>query len=509
MKYFIGIDNGGTFVKAGVVDRDGNLIATAKEPVHNIKPQPGYVERDMEELWQQNVKVIKQAVVSSGVSVEDILGISFSGHGKGLYLIGKDGKPLYNGILSTDTRAWEEVEEWKKDGTAKKIYEKTLQDILPCQPVSLLAWLNKNEPVVFEEMKYIFSVNDYIRFRMTGIANAEYTNFSSGNLINFHTLDYDIELLRSFGLESTFSKLPPLKHSAEICGGISEQVASLTGLKEGTAVVAGMFDVDACAIATGISDDTTICMIAGTWSINEYISHQPIADGTVSLNSLFCIPDYFLIEESSPTSAGNMQWFIDEMLGELNTNVEDKSESIYTLINKWVEEVEPEKSNIVFLPFLNGSNEDSLARGSFVGITEYHNRKHILRAIYEGIVFSHLTHLKRLLKNREKPSAIRLAGGVANSKVWVQIFADVLQMDIETVECREQGIIGAMMAASIGVGVYKNYGDVIHQLVQVSQRITPRREYSEVYEKKYRNYRTVVEALSDVWAKMEREMNND
>ena len=90
------------------------------------------------------------------IDPEKIAGVSFSGHGKGLYLVGADGKPSYYGIASTDTRAWEYVEKWNKDGTKERVYEKTFQDILSYQPVSLLSWIRDHEEGVLERTKYIF-----------------------------------------------------------------------------------------------------------------------------------------------------------------------------------------------------------------------------------------------------------------------------------------------------------------------------------------------------------------
>ena len=153
MQYLMGIDNGGTFSKAAIFDAQGNQIAVASEPTVTITPKPGYTERDMNELWEVNARAIRTAILSSGIDADDIAGVSFSGHGKGLYLIGEDGLPIYNGILSTDTRAWEYPERWKADGTAARVFPKTFQDILACQPVSLLAWLRDHRPEVFERTK--------------------------------------------------------------------------------------------------------------------------------------------------------------------------------------------------------------------------------------------------------------------------------------------------------------------------------------------------------------------
>ena len=154
---------------------------------------------------------------------------------------------------------------------------------------------------------------------------------------------------------------------------------------------------------------------------------------------------------------------------------------------------------MIFLPFLNGSNEDALAKGTFIGLTAYHSKKHMLRAVYEGIVFSHLTHVKKLLRNRKAPASIRLSGGAANSDVWVQIFADALQLPIDVMEDKEIGAQGAAIAAGIAAGLYRDFDDAISRIVHISRTVQPRKEYKEIYEKKYQTYRRVIDGLSGVW----------
>jgi L-xylulokinase len=495
----MGIDNGGTFSKAAIFDEDGTQISVASVPTVMITPKPGYTERDMTELWEVNAKAIREAIAKSGISPLDIAGVSFSGHGKGLYMVGYDGKPSYNGIVSTDTRAWAQVDRWYADGTNKKVYEKTFQEILAVQPVSLLAWFKENKPEVLEKTKYIFAVKDYIRYMLTGEAYNEYTDCSGSNLVNMTTKQHDKDLMKLFGLEDCFDKLPPLRYSAEVCGYVTKEASVKTNLPEGIPVAAGMFDVDACGIASGLYNEEQMCMIAGTWSINEFICKTPVTNGTVDLNSFYCIPGYYLIEESSPTSAGNMEWFIRNLLSYENEEQKQKGSSVYDITNAWVESIEPQDNNVIFLPFLNGSNEDALAKGTFVGLTAYHTKKHMLRAVYEGIVFSHATHIKKLLRNRAVPDSIRLSGGAANSDVWVQIFADVLQIPIDVIEDKELGAQGAAIAAGIAAGIYKDYEQAILRTVKITKTVNPRKEYKKIYEEKYAAYRDVIDGLSGVW----------
>ena len=165
MRYLMGIDNGGTFSKAALFDETGNQVSSCSVPVTVLTPAPGYTERDMEELWRSNAAAVRETIGKSGIDPGDIAGVSFS-----------DGSAVYRGILSTDTRAWEYVKKWKENGIREKVFEKSCQDILACQPVSLLAWLRDHEPEVLKRTKYIFMVKDYIRYRLTGEAFAEYSD---------------------------------------------------------------------------------------------------------------------------------------------------------------------------------------------------------------------------------------------------------------------------------------------------------------------------------------------
>lgn len=194
-----------------------------------------------------------------------------------------------------------------------------------------------------------------------------------------------------------------------------------------------------------------------------------------------------------------MEWFIQNLMNYEKEERRAAGGSVYDVTNAWVESVEPQECNIIFLPFLNGSNEDTLAKGTFVGLSAYHSKKHMLRAVYEGIVFSHLTHINKLLKNREVPKSIRLSGGAANSDVWVQIFADVLQIPVDVIEDKELGAQGAAIAAGIAAGIYRDYREAVSRTVKITKTVQPRPLYKEIYEEKYVTYRAVIEGLSGVW----------
>lgn len=497
-KYVMGLDNGGTITKAAIFDLDGNEIARYGLHTKVITPKPGYTERDMEELWLTNCSCIRGAIEKSGIDPKQIMGIGVAGHGKGLYPWGKDGKPVGNGIISTDNRAWEYPEKWYAQGVIKELYPKLCQKILPCQQVSLLAWMKDNARESYDNIQWVFSVKDYIRFRLTGEAYCEATDISGSGLMDIKNRCFDRDMLEKLGIGEIYEKLAPIKYSHEFCGSITSEATSLTGLMEGTPVAGGMFDIDACAVAMDVTTPDKLCTIAGTWSINEYISREPVVDGSIDMNSLFAIPGYYLVEECSATSAGNLEWIIKNLLENYPV---PPGKNIYDVTDKLVNDVNPQDSDVYFLPFLYGSNSHPLGKGAFVGLTSYHNLSHILRAVYEGVVYSHKTHIDRLLISREKPKAIRMAGGAVNSSMWVQMFADVLGIPIETVSVKELGAMGSAMAAAIAAGEFSDYSQAAERMVRVSDRYEPNADRTCIYKEKYEKYTAVRQAMDQVWSR--------
>ena len=161
MKYLLGVDNGGTMTKAVLFDEIGHEIASASNKTPLLVPREGYNERDMSELWEITAETIRNCIEGARINAEDILAVGCSGHGKGLYLIDGDGKPLANGIISTDTRAHEYLTLWEQDGTAEKIREWTCQSILVSQPCALLRWMKDHRPEVYEKIGTVLEARGF------------------------------------------------------------------------------------------------------------------------------------------------------------------------------------------------------------------------------------------------------------------------------------------------------------------------------------------------------------
>ncbi len=487
-KYFLGIDNGGTVCKAGVYRSEGTVMSIAGRKVEIFYPEHGHTEKDMSAFRESNIAVMREALEASGVSADDIAGISQTGYGNGLYLAGYDGELVYNGIMSTDSRAESYIEKWHKDGTFNKINDKTLQSLWAGQPVALLRWFKDHKPEIIEKTKWIFMCKDYVRFLLTGEAYSEITDYSGTCLLNQKTGQFDLELLEEFGLSDIYEKLPPLRRSTDNCGFLITDVAKETGLKEGTPVAAGLFDIHACAIATGLTSEKALTVIAGTWSINEYISRAPVGTHEIFMNSTYCLPGYWLVTEASPTSASNLEWFMKNLL----------ESDDYEYASRLVDSVRPEDSELIFFPFIFKSNIATEMTSSFIGLKGWHARPHLLRAVFEGVVFGHKLHIDKLLKYRDKPEIIKISGGASKSDVWVQMFADILDIPVQITSAEELGTLGAAMTAAVGSGFYTSLYEAAESMVKISKTFYPDSSHTRIYNHKFKLFMKYLEAVGSV-----------
>lgn len=502
--YTIGVDCGSTMVKAAIFDSSGKEYAVASRKIEHIYLHPGWTENDMDALWKGVCEVIREVIRDSGVDAEQIACVSCAGHGNGLYLIAKDDTPARNGIISSDNRARKYIEEWTERDVLAKILPKTMQSLWPAQPNALLRWLIDNEPETMNEVKWLFMVKDFVRYRLTGEAFMEISDMSGTSLIDVGCAAYDDEVLETWGLLDWKHIMPPLKRSGEICGTITPEAAGSTGLLSGTPVAGGMFDIDACGLAVGMTDETRFCMVAGTWGNNQFISKTPVVDREVFMTSRYSIDDYYLMLEGSATSASNLEWFVSQFFESDRKllEIEGMSVSIYEHCARLVSQTKPTDTNIVFLPFLYGNPIDLDAKACLFGLDGRHTRSHIMRAVFEGVVFGHRWHLERLRRFCDEPETIRLTGGATNSDHWVQMFADILQIPVEVPAGTELGCLGAAICGTVAVGLHPSYAEACEKMVAIRRRFEPDPELATVYDKKYEHYKLLLETLAPVWRKL-------
>ncbi len=486
MNYYIGIDSGGTFMKAALFNAKGEQQGIARVSASVINTKQGWVERDLDMLWQDAVTVIKQLLAMTAVDPATIKGISISAQGKGVYLLDKQGENLGYGITSSDSRSLDIVKAWLTEGKAEQIYPTTLQTLWTGHPVSIIRWIKENDIERYNNIGSILMSHDYLRYRLSGEITAELTNMSESNFFNSTTGEYDKHLLESFGIEEVWQALPPLVLPQQQAGKITAKVAQETGLAEGTAVFGGLFDVVATAICSGIdSSGTALNYVMGTWAVTSGIAKEITQTPHNFVYGHHAVEGEYIIHEASPTSAGNYEWFAD-YLGENGKLNHTENQAL-------VAELEAANSSIYFVPFLYGSNQGLGLKSGFYGVQSHHTKGHLIQAIWEGILFCHNIHLERMRQRFPEVNVLKVTGGPASSTVWMQMLADLTGMKVEVSDIDESGALGAAMVAMVGAGEFTSLKACSKAFAGSSAYIEPNPANYQRYQKKFRHYQRLVE----------------
>ncbi|MFM2643313.1 FGGY-family carbohydrate kinase [Vibrio chagasii] len=496
MNYYIGIDSGGTFMKAALFNAKGEQQGLARVSASVINEKQGWVERDLDALWGNAVAVIKQLLETTQVEPTAIKGLSISAQGKGVYLLDKQGKNLGHGIMSSDSRSLRIVKEWLEQGKAHEIYPTTLQTLWTGHPVSIIRWIKENDRQRYDQIGAVMMSHDYLRYRLTGEVAAELTNISESNFFNSITGEYDKALLTTFGIEEIWGALPPVVKPQQQAGKITAAIAEETGLALGTPVFGGLFDVVSTAICSGInSSEDTLNYVMGTWAVTSGISKQVTQETHNFVYGHYAVDGEYIIHEASPTSAGNYEWFAD-YLGEDGKLDHAQNQAL-------VDALDPASSSVYFVPFLYGSNQGLGLKSGFYGLQSHHTKGHLIQAIWEGILFCHNLHLERMRQRFPKADVLKVTGGPASSPVWMQMLADLTGMTVEVSDVDETGSLGAAMMAMVGAGEFASLAECTQSVTHSASRVEPNPANYEKYQKKYKHYQRLVQLFKQFEEEMD------
>ena len=490
-RYLLGLDAGNTVIKAVLFDLSGRQIAMHAIDGHSQTPRPGHVERDLGELWRNAQESIRACIEAAGIDPRQIAGIGCAGHGNGLYLIDGDGEPVL-GIQSLDTRAAATAESLAPHADA--LHAICLQKPWPSQTPTLLAWVKANAPELYGRAATVMLCKDFVTFRLTGERVSDISDMSGAGLTRMPEAEYDAELLALYGLDDAMEKLPRLLDPAAIAGHVTSEAARATGLAEGTPVIAGYFDVVSSAMGAGVVRPGEASIIAGTWSINQVFSEAPVHDEDVFMAARFG-DNRFVNIESSATSAANLEWYVREFVER-----GDHHDDPFGHCNAAIGAVTPAWDDPLFHPFLYGSRLGAGDRAGFYGIAGWHKEGHLLRALFEGVMFEHRRHIEVLRGAGLEIRSAVLSGGGSRSAHWPQIFADGLGLPITVAEARETGALGAAIGAGVATGLFPDYEAGLDAMTRARAAYQPDPGMKAHYDRRYRAYVAIRDALGFFWS---------
>ncbi|MCF2705875.1 carbohydrate kinase [Arcanobacterium haemolyticum] len=498
--YVLGIDNGGTTTKAAIYDECGNVVALNQAKLEVLTPRPLFTERDMSQFWQANIRAIRRCLNDSRIDSSEIKAVAVTGHGNGVYLATKDGQGVRPGVISTDGRAQEIVDEWlERPDFDARVRAKTASDVWAGQPAALLAWFDRHEPDVFDATDYVFQAKDYIRYMLTGQARMEISDFTGVSYADLETGELDDDVFDFFGISRWIPKIPERCGSTDIAGYITKEAAELTGLAEGTPVAGGAMDIAAGALAAGLTSEDELCVITGTWSINEVLSPVINHDEDVFLTLKYPGGSY-LILEGGPNGVSNLDWYIRSVLRnsfQVFSDRELSEKDIFDCCEKMISEYTPSIDDPFFLPYVNGTSVIPEGLAGFVGLAQCHDIRHMVRAVYEGVIFSHLYHIEKLRRYTSLKGHVRFTGGAANSSMWIKMFADGIGVPLDVVDAEESGTLGMAILAAVAAGIHPDVPRAVAAMTgKPRETIYPDPEFAELFNKRFARFSAYIDALA-------------
>ena len=488
----LGIDIGNTVVKAVLFDLQGRQIARHGVDGTTLKPAPGMVERPVGDLWADARKAISGCLRKAAVEPSRIAAIGLAGHGNGLYLLDKGGQPLL-GIQSLDTRAAGLAAELD-ERTGAALHDICLQRPWPSQTPVLLAWLKAHRPEIYAQAGTVCFAKDIVSWHLTGVRSSDVSDMSGAGMLRLPDAKYDADLMELYGLAEVMPLLPPLLQPIDTVGHVAPGAAQATGLRVGTPVVAGFFDVVASALGSGVVRPGQASVVLGSWSINQVFAKTPLRDPRLFMVTAYG-PGRFVNMDNSATSAANLEWYVRTLM-ERGGHQDDP----FALVNELVGQAQVVADDPMFHPFLYGSRDGAHRRGNFFGLAGWHDEGHMLRALYEGVAFEHRRHLDVLSEAGAEISSIVLSGGGTRSAHWPQMMADILGLPLTLGSVEETGALGAAISAAVGSKLYPDIESAVAAMTKTSVSLRPDPERQALYDRRYALWTRLTMAMDPLWS---------
>ncbi|MHB8895858.1 MAG: xylulokinase [Candidatus Geothermincolia bacterium] len=495
----VGHDVGTGGSKAVLADARGNILARTFEPYAVDYPKPQWAEQDPEVWWRAVAASTRRLLSESGADPSDVKGMGFAGQMIGVIPVDAAGVPLRPAIIWMDSRADEQASRLIRKLGGERVFS-LIAGALPSgkDVVCKIAWLEQNEPELFGNTAAILDVTGYLVSRATGKLSIDHSG-AGGTGILTKSREWSTLLARVCGVP--LEKMPPIRRSIDVVGGLTAAAARDTGLPEGTPIIAGMADIPAAATGSGALEDGDAHIYLGTSSwlcLSVARAKNLPKNGIVSVASPD--PSMFIMIGESETAGICLEWFADNLAMPAEKEAAGPGEmAIFGVLDEVAAEVAPGSDRLIFMPWMYGERapvSDTTLRGAFVNLSLEHKREHMLRAIYEGIAYNLRWMIDEVARAGFPAKSLRAIGGGAKSDLWMQVIADVTSRRVEAVDKpQEAGALGCALAVAVALGILDDYKS-IKKIVKVRASFDPDPARAAEYEKLYRNFRRLYPALS-------------
>lgn len=483
MKYVIGVDLGTSAVKILLINEKGDVVQEVSKSYPLIQEKTGYSEQNPRDWVEQTTLGLSELMGNFKGNSGDIEGISFSGQMHGLVLLDGNNEVLRHAILWNDTRTTAECQQIYDIVGEERLLAITKNPALEGFTLPKIVWVKEHEPALYSQAKTFLLPKDYLRYKLTGKLQMEYSDAAGTLLLNISKKEWSTEICELLDIDPSIC--PPLVNSDEEIGMITAEFAAATGLSGSTRVFAGGADNACGAIGSGILEDgKTLCSIGTSGVVLSYeASDDKDFEGKVHYFN-HGAPDAFYTMGVTLAAGHSLTWFKEVFAA--NESFDDLLADVGSV---------PAGSNgLLFTPYLAGErtpHADATIRASFIGMDSAHQRKDFVRAVLEGITFSLNESIEIFRSSGKEIDTIVSIGGGAKNEEWLQMQADIFDATIVRLESEQGPGMGAAMLAAYGCGWFDSLQQCADRFLKVDKQFVPNEENVAKYKKIFVLYQAV------------------
>lgn len=492
----LGIDVGTTGCKAIVFSEDGEPLASAYEEYDVQRPQPGWSELDVRDVWEKVKGTIRNVAASS--TRDPIRALAVSSLGEAMVPVTDDRTILGPSLLNDDVRGEEYLAQLTEVLDDERLYSINGNTLGNHYGLTKLLWVKEHESSLFEQAGRFLLWGSFVPYMLGGEPFVDFSLANRTLLFDIENETWSSELLACVGIDE--SKLPGTVPSGTQIGTVSPAMADELGLPRDAALVAGAHDQCANALGCGATREHSAMLGMGTYlCLVPVFAQRPKSSLMIErgLNTEHhAVPDHFVTFIYN--QGGSMvKWFRNTFAARDHEKAKESGSDIYADL---ISEVPPDISPVMVLPHFTATGPPEFITdscGVMAGLRMSTSRGDILKGIMEGTVFYIRECVDSLPETGIDVSDIRVVGGGSRSDVWVQICADILNRTFTRPKLTEAGALGAAILAGVGVGVYGSTEEGVVAAVRLDREFEPDPEMHERYDARFEQYRRLWPLMKD------------
>lgn len=517
-KIILAIDLGTSALKVALVNANGDILACEQEMQNVILLPNGGAEQNPDDWWNAILRAAKRVLSQNNALAQNIAAVACTTQWSGTVPVDRAGNAIHNPIIWMDARGAPYIKQIAGGGIAIEGYN--AMRLVPWlrktggiptrsgkDSIAHILWLKHERPEIYNAAHKFLEPKDYLNLRLTGQFAAGYDSiilhWVTDNR-NIARVDYDAQLLNFVGVAR--DKLPDLKPATAVLGTITPAIARELGLRDDVRVVMGTPDIHSAAIGSGAVRDFDAHLYVGTsaW----LCCHVPFkkTDLTHNMASLpSALPQRYLLTNEQETAGMCLTYLRDNLFFPNDELQTPRPENVYRAFDAFAARVPAGSDKLIFTPWLYGERtpvENHSVRGGFFNQSLQTTRAHMVRAVMEGVAYN-----TRWLRDAvekfcaRKMTALNFIGGGANSDVWCQIFADVLNCEMRQVrEPVQANVRGVSLLAAVSLGWMQT--DEIPAQVAIQNTFTPQPAHRKIYDELFAEFLNLYKANQKIYRRL-------